>query len=195
MALGEQVADDYRTLKLKLPARPGHAGDPGHHLVVDGKRVRIQLYVKFSCAEYTTNAAGWHGFIDMSTWGGRFKAAGLACTLLHELGHNLGHAYMDKTVDATYGRAPRYAIPGLPFPPGVPDGFGYGGKGHLGPHCATGLTDDERRQPSFRGLRGGCIMFGENNMNGEDVFQYCPRCRETLKATSAMDITRAWERR
>ena len=138
----------------------------------------------------------------MSTFGGNFKTGGLISTLLHELGHNLGQAYADKTVDPTYGRSNGNAIPGIPFPPGVPEGIVYGGKDHLGTHCAAGVSKELRAEPSYAKpyetavkiqQQATCIMFGSGDMNSSTLRSYCDQCRKFIKATDADDLTKHWE--
>lgn len=188
----------YRKIKIKLPKRPGkEATDPGFFLNVNGKQVKIGVYLMLSGAKFQVNAAGWHGFIWMSTFGGRFKTGGLVTTLLHELGHNLGQAYADKSVDATFGRSAANEIPGLPFPPGVPEGVVYGGHNHLGTHCATGVSRSNREKDSFQdpavSSQATCIMFGATDMSEANGKEYCEQCRTFIRATESDNITKAWE--
>jgi hypothetical protein len=164
-------------------------------------KLKLIVYVKFRGAKFTTNGAGWHGFIDMSTFGGKFQTGGLITTLLHELGHNLGQAYANKTVDPTYGRNAKYEIPGIPFPDGVPAGFVYGAHGHTGTHCAGGVPDNLRGEANFQtgpkaadiASKATCIMYGSADMNSATMRTYCENCAKFIRATEADDITKAWE--
>jgi hypothetical protein len=182
--------DDYRSVTVNLPdSKPT---DPGKLLTIDGVKVQLAVSITFIGSKFSANAAGWHGFIDMSTRA-TWATGGLMRTLLHELGHNMGLAYGSKTVDATYGRAAKYEIPGIPFPDGVPTGFVYGGHGHTGMHCAQGLTDDERKEASYGKLTGKCILFGQGDMSKDVTPDYCDLCTEHFRSTEADELTRHWE--
>jgi hypothetical protein len=194
----------YRKIIIKLPKRAGkEATDPGFFLTQGGKRVRIGVKIVFAGAEFTANAGGWHGWINMSTYGGKFKTGGLVATLLHELGHNLGQAYAGKTVDPTYGRTDANAIPGIPFPPGVAEGFVYGGHGHTGTHCVTGVRRNNRANASYTEPNQSavaiqneatCIMFGSGDMNDAKLKEFCEDCRTYIRATEAHNITKVWDK-
>lgn len=187
----------FRKIIVKLPKRAGkEATDPGFFLTIGGRPVRIGVSIKFAGAEITALAGGWHGWINMSTYGGSPKSGGLVSTLLHELGHNLGQAYGNQTTDPDYGRTAANAIPGMPFPPGVAAGVVYGAKGHNGTHCATGLSDANRAEPSFNtaaiAAQAKCIMFGSGDMNSDHMPSFCDQCRTYIRATEAHNLTKVW---
>ncbi len=185
----------WRGFKLKLPT--AGANDPGNFLVdaASGAGLLLEVEVEFNGAKFTTNGMGWHGYLYMSTWAGNFKTGGLCHTLLHEIGHNIGMAYADKTVDPTYGRNAPNAIPGVAFPTGVAVGLVYGGHDHTGTHCAAGLSAAQRGLASFAGLSGSakCIMFGENDMASSKSSVFDETCRTFLRASDCADVHKAWE--
>jgi hypothetical protein len=186
----------WRKVKLKLPARPTHPNDPGHFRTIAGKQIKIGFYVEFEGAAFTTNAAGWHGFIWMGTGGGVYKTGGLVSTLLHELGHNLGQGYTDLTVAPLYGRSNAHAIPGIPFATGVDAGGDkYGDHGHTGAHCAFGVSAPKKAEPTYGGAgfeTASCIMYGAGDMNDADMKTFCPECTTFVKGTDCLSITQHW---
>ena len=56
----------------------------------------------------------------------------------------------------------------------------YVGHRHSGPHCATGLSDDQRREPSYFGQPGTCVMFG--GPSTVQVAQFCAACDVSMRA-------------
>lgn len=187
---------DYQTLEISLPARAGEAGDPGHFLKVDGHDVRIEVYIALRAAYAGANAGGWHGFIDMSTMAGKYATGGLVSTLLHELGHNMGQGYADKTVDLVYGNAAGSEIPGVPFAAGVPGGYLYGDHGHTGVHCAFGVSDGDRGDDPYGAKQmkqAKCVMFGAGDMNSSKLLTFCEKCEPYVKAQDASDLSKHWE--
>jgi hypothetical protein len=199
-----------REVRIKLPARAGaaNAGDPGHFLTqpapggAEGTvKVRIQVSLRFAGGRSTTNGMGWHGYIYASTRLGTHHNNGLACMLLHELGHNLGMAYADKTVDATYGRNAGKKIPGIDFPAGVATGIVYGEKGHKGTHCAAGVgavlrgDADYQSGPNWQAISNAatCTMYGSMDMSQDSARVFDPDCTSFLRASDASSMFVHWE--
>jgi hypothetical protein len=114
----------------------------------------------------------------------------IAIAIFHELGHALGLAVVPEKCNA-------YA-PGVTPTNWVKDndtvynhngnkGHIYVDRGHKGPHCAYGLSDDDKdilKVPDFKTLdddkKGPCLMFGQVNNNMRIGF--CPQCTIYIKA-------------
>jgi hypothetical protein len=193
---------NWQKVKIKLGARPGHLEDPGHYLVVDGHQLKFTVYIEFAGTQLDGLGGGWHGFIDMSTQMGNFNDAGLIGVLVHELGHNLGQAYGDKTADGTFGLAAGNQTPGIPFAAVVPGGYIYGGHAHTGVHCAYGIKDADRTeghtQNSYQAKKffsqAKCAMFGAGDMaSSSPNNKFCKECEPHVKAADASYLKRAWE--
>ncbi|MBU0994986.1 MAG: M15 family metallopeptidase [Proteobacteria bacterium] len=132
----------------------------------------------------------------------------MACTICHELGHNMGMTILS-------GKNP--SPPGLHIPQNVDellaDGSGnygyyyrhrshagetYGSNGvrgpnHTGGHCAFNIAS-RHNLTDMGGQNGTCIMYGE----GGDVVtrtSYCPTCIEFLRGRNLSDIISAWSGR
>ena len=63
----------------------------------------------------------------------------------------------------------------------------YSGKGHVGPHCASGLTGLQRALPDYHAVSGNCVMFGR--LLNIDAF--CGDCASGLRRA---DFRAGWER-
>lgn len=130
---------------------------------------RGEIVLKVNTIEGMT---GGFSFLDHNivtvcsrSWGKLRSESEMQRDIIHEVGHQLNMAcdgsgkFPDKV--ATF----------------------YDGKGHVGRHCNSGLTDIQRAK-SFYGMeelfRSGCVMYGCTN--GKRVF--CPDCAEALKKLS-----------
>jgi outer membrane protein OmpA-like peptidoglycan-associated protein len=142
------------------------------------------------------NGAALKGTIWMNTFAGAASDIGIAGVILHELGHNMGQVYADKSVDATFGRPANQAIPGIPFPKEVPAGIAYGGREHQGTHCACGLKDTTKKEKSYQTAQAfkekNCLMFGASDMESSREYSFCPDCCTYIKAENLSDIRRSW---
>lgn len=105
--------------------------------------------------------------------------------LAHEVGHNLRQAACrEGSTPASY-----YLPPGFTF---ADHPMGYVGKGHLGSHCSTGLTDEERAQGDYTQLRGTCVMFGGTDDTGAAACTgFCDLCKAFGRAVACTDLHRA----
>lgn len=86
----------------------------------------------------------------------------------HELGHTINQVIKSKP-------------PGLE---GTTHGRKYTGKGHQGPHCADGMSDDDfANQASFKShSECKCIMYGENSSQGsKSNGKFCARCTPFIR--------------
>ncbi|MDB5048963.1 MAG: hypothetical protein JWO30_2034 [Fibrobacteres bacterium] len=191
----------WKTIKIKLPDTK--AGFPGHDLPKDGsgqltaggKNVQIDFHILGVGAEFGVNGSALRGDIKMNTFAGEVKPVGMGGVILHELGHNMGQAYANNTTDATFGRKPANAIPGLPFPKDVAAGGDmYGGHQHQGTHCAKGLKDktgdDFNTAKAYKERK--CIMFGGSDMESATVYRFCVDCKTYIKAEILDNIRKSW---
>jgi hypothetical protein len=181
---------DCHTVKFKLPDAIKEW--------MKAKKVKITVFVKLAKFQIPCNAAGWHGYVLMGIDGGQATKEGVVDTFCHEMGHNLGQVYADKSVDPDYGFAPANAIPNLAFAPGVPAGTAYGKLGHIGTHCAFGISATDRQTavtnkdigPYFASAR--CVMYGANDMKSTTMRPFCDECLKALLAIDGSDITKDW---
>ncbi|MFO0607401.1 MAG: hypothetical protein U0324_29825 [Polyangiales bacterium] len=120
---------------------------------------------------------------------------GLTRTLLHELGHCMGQVYGSVASMNIWGRDDDTLIPGVPFPPALPDGAAYEDHDHNGPHCAAHLSGAERQEEHFRPYsdRGGkCVMWGEGDLRAARLEDFCAACQKHLLAEDLRDIVKKW---
>ncbi len=118
----------------------------------------------------------------------------VAQVLLHELGHSVGMTIYDAPTKNTSSGIGVYRLPpGLKPSKAVDEkdkktgrhGNVYVDHGHCGPHCAAGLSDDEKKLARYRGLKGGCILFGGPT---KDTAYFCEQCRTNMKARDLSDF-------
>jgi hypothetical protein len=151
---------DSLSCQLKLPSAA--AGDPGKLLTItreedDGTgtntkvdvtyETQILLEVLVAGVHFNINGNAFGGYINMSARAGTATDQGSAHVIAHELGHNLGQAYIQNlgtgelhdTPPGTDNRGRKTAIPGLPFGKVVPEGPYFAGKGFAGGHCAYAI--------------------------------------------------------
>lgn len=192
---------DWWHIKIKLPDT--HAAFPGKALAKDangqlsdgGKVVRIEMHIQGVGASFGVNGSALQGDIQMNTFAGAVKPVGMGGVILHELGHNMGQAYANNTTDATFGRKPANAIPGIPFPKDVTAGGDiYGGRNHQGTHCAKGLKD--KTAADFNTVKAykerKCIMFGGADMESSTTYRFCADCGKFIKAEVLENIRKNW---
>ncbi|MFP2959628.1 hypothetical protein ACLEPN_17745 [Myxococcus sp. 1LA] len=200
-----------RKFKLKIPnAGPG---DPGHYLNWQGFEHKILITVGLRHFQSGANANAIQGKIRMTPCMGLGTADGVARTLCHEIGHNLGHAYFenkdhgkDKDTETLErdgrGRLAGYQIPGIDFDAYIPAGSFYAGRGHKGAHCAhglkaagllAGLKDDTRFTGPTYQLDTNCVLFGQGDQTKSVKFSYCPECTRYIRASDATTVTKNWK--
>jgi hypothetical protein len=193
---------DCWALELKFPdKKPGYPGakiakDGSGNFVDKGKKIRLSIVIDGIGCVTQFNGYAWKGKIWMNTFGGVKKdPVGMGVVIAHELGHNMGQGYGDKTLDAARGR--KEGIPGIPFPPVVPAGNKYTEHGHRGIHCANGLADKTRAHYDVpRGVsleEHTCIMYGAMDMNSSKEYPYCEECTPFIRGEVLTDIRKAWE--
>ncbi|GHH01016.1 hypothetical protein [Comamonas sp. JC664] len=192
--------DTAKRFKIKLPSVDPQ--DPGQYLTNwNGYEHRIVVTVGLRHFQMGANANALQGKIRMTPCMGLGTAEGVARTLCHEIGHNLGHAYIENKGAATDGRGriTRHQIPGVPFDAFIPAGYFYAGRGHKGAHCAHGLKAAGRdlsvksfNLPGYM-LDTNCVLFGAGNQMNAVPFSYCPECTRYIKASDALDITTNWK--
>lgn len=191
-------------LKIKLPATAGKNNYPAiklnkdahGNLTSDEKRVQIRFNISGCRVVADFNGAALSGNIWMTTFGGNIEENGLGGVLLHELGHNMGQVYADKSADNTFGRPRAKAIPGINFPSAVPAGNVYGSHDHQGTHCAFGLSLATKLLGSYQHASAyterKCIMFGGSDLQSKVEYDYCGDCRSFIKAEDLSDIRKSW---
>ena len=186
-----------KKVKMKLPNRLHQYFSKG------GYEFRLQVLLDLRHFNTGANANALRGKIRLTTMVGMGTPAGVARTLAHEIGHNLGHAYFENKGKATdnRGRVPSRKIPGVDFEPTVPNGAFYAGKGHKGAHCAYGikmkdpkLLDEEKFTSKDHTLDSNCVLYGQGNQNASTEFKYCPLCTKYILASDARDITTDWKK-
>jgi hypothetical protein len=194
---------DCHTLKIKLPSSAEHKNYPANKLPKDasgkltsrGFPVQILINI-FGCyVEADFNGAALEGDIWMTTFAGSSVDNGLGTVLLHELGHNMGQVYANKTTDATFGRPVSNQIPGIPFPPDVNNGgISYGEHDHTGTHCAAGLLNKAAHsfQTAEAFSQATCIMFGASDLKSKKVYDFCGECKTYIKAEDLSSIRKYW---
>ncbi|NVJ07370.1 hypothetical protein HUW63_19265 [Myxococcus sp. AM001] len=188
-----------QAFEVKLPNTD--PTDPGQYLSWNGYEHRIVVTVGLRHFQMGGNANAVHGKIRMTPCMGLGTAEGVARTLCHELGHNLGHAYIENKGEATdrRGRLPKHQIPGIPFDAYIPAGSFYAGRGHKGAHCAHGLkaAGKDLSAKSFVSadyqLDTNCVLFGQGEQAKTVQMSYCPECTLYIRASDALDITTKWK--
>lgn len=187
-------------LKIVFPeTKPSFPGkritkDNTGQFVDKGKVIGLSILLAGVACDTNINGAALHGDIWMNTFVGNADPVGMAGVIAHELGHNMGQAYADNSVDATFGRPPSKPIPGYSFPKGVPEGLVYGEHGHRGTHCAKGVKN--RTVSSFQNKAAfeerTCIMFGASDMASSREYSYCEDCANYIRAENLTDIRKSW---
>ncbi len=133
------------------------------------------------------NGSAWQGR-QMMNLGRPAKPVG--ATICHELGHSMGQTVKQ---DGSFKSS---APDGLPYPAVVPGGEVYDGKGHQGPHCASGLTEDQKNLATYGGIQGTCIMFGAGGDEAEPARDsFCDTCKKYIKARNLTDVKADWDGR
>lgn len=194
---------DHRHVRLKIPAsasadHPGKLLDAAGKLVDKGKKLRLSYTVVGLGLNINMNGAALRGQIWMNTFAGNIHDHGVTGVILHELGHNMGQAYVSNVAGAapTFGRPPAKAIPGVPIPAAVPGGKKYEGKGHQGNHCADGLSATDRAKAAYTAgavfATHKCIMFGASDMKSATKYDFCDECKTAIKAEDLSDIRKKW---
>ena len=189
---------NFKDFKVKLSAG---GANPRALLTVGPFEHQITVTYKMRHFRQGANANAIQGKIRMTPTSGLGTAPGVARTLCHELGHNLGHAYFENKAAATdkRGRAARHKIPGLEFELHLPDGAFYSARGHKGAHCAHGLIQAGKDITAKTFVKSefmldtNCVLFGAGNQLSAVEFKYCEKCLTYIKASDALDITKNWK--
>jgi hypothetical protein len=160
--------------------------------------VRLELTVSLERRRFDFNAQAARGTATFALGDpdrGPAGWQGLTRTLLHELGHCMGQVYGSVADMRVWGRGDGTVIPGVAFPPVVPNGAAYQDHDHNGPHCAHHLTPEERREDHYQpySVRADkCIMWGEGDLRAASNEVYCPACSKHILAEDLRDITKKW---
>lgn len=156
--------------------------------------IRIKLKFKayetlggFSLRDSFVGAIALEGHADLVVAG----------TMLHEIGHK-----MAMTVTGTNAAkvAPGLTAPktvaqnGPPYPKNGNKGHVYVEHGSTGPHCAYGLSDDDKTSAVFNTAilekKATCIMFGVIDMHdGKTRPHFCEECAEHIRARDLQDLS------
>jgi hypothetical protein len=189
-----------RKFKIKVP--DADETEPGYHVgITNGIEIGASIYVYLYHFKQGANANALNGKIRMTPKCGLGTPQGVARTLCHEIAHNLGHAYLQNQGKATDGRGrqAKYKIPDIDFDPCIPTGIYYAGKGHAGPHCASGikkkdpkLLDEKTFTADQYQLDTNCILFGQGDQAKTTEFKFCDDCTRYILASDALDISTNW---
>jgi hypothetical protein len=184
--------------------------------ISSGDYVTLEIELTGLAYGLGTYASALRGDVSMSLqWG--FPHRPLASTILHEAGHNMGMAYINRTkarnektlgtdakisdTDVSFGRPDSSEIPGIPFPTSwVEGGVTYVGRSHTGPHCASGVTaSGPANGATLVGDMGGtaeaeytCIMYGGGDMRVDKAYSFCPDCQTHIRGEDLRDIRKNW---
>ncbi len=191
---------DFRTVAIRFPdSKPNYPGkiiekNIGGQFTDKGAIIGLTIRIRGIACEMDTNGAALNGDIWMNTFAGEAHDVGMAAVIAHELAHNMGQAYADKSIDSVFGRPTAKQIPGVPFPKGVPEGDMYGGKGHQGTHCANGVKNKSAKSfhTTVAALERTCIMFGASGMDDPSEYSFCTDCTSYIKAENISDIRKSW---
>jgi hypothetical protein len=68
----------------------------------------------------------------------------------------------------------------------------YTGHDHTGPHCSTGLSAADVASPTYKGLSGTCVMFGESAVSRHGTF--CSVCDPSVRTRKVvlMSMPSSW---
>lgn len=120
----------------------------------------IDVRVTYRHASGSTNGVSWYNAIWLASANMNSGARGadaMKQTAIHEIGHFIG---MVPAVQATH----------------------YTEHGHKGGHCTEGLSGVDIARASYQGLRGTCIMFGENAASR--LPQFCATCDPSMRKST-----------
>ena len=53
---------------------------------------------------------------------------------------------------------------------------------HVGDHCSQGLSASDKLKPSYSGLNGTCVMFGESANTRKNIF--CADCDPSVRKSA-----------
>ena len=172
--------------------------DETGRFIDNGVNIALTITLEGVACTAPFNGAAYRGDIWMNTFAGNVDDIGVAGVIAHELGHNMGQAYADSSVDKNYGRPKTKPIPGIPFPKAVPQGDVYGERGHRGTHCAKGVKNKSATNYAAKTSSAlkehTCIMFGASDMTDPKEFTFCPDCVLYIQAEDLRDIRKSWTR-
>ena len=102
-----------------------------------------------------------------------YDTQGFCGVFVHELGH---------AVKMCLGETP----PGLSADD---HGRQYTGRGHQGPHCAHGISEEEwSTGQDFRSADGYCVMWGTSYPGSSTPVTFCRRCAPFTKAQGMTEL-------
>lgn len=109
------------------------------------------------------------------------KPKAVAGTIWHEVAHTLDLVNVDHQIGEGIAKPKTIneAEPIVPFQKNGTKGHQYRGHGHLGGHCAYGLTDADKGRSSYIYSKAQCTMFGQNPSSS-----FCPQCIHLLRAAN-----------
>lgn len=213
---------EHRKLRVKALLPGGLGGKIDVHQgwyreLATGAYVQLEIELKGLAYGIGAYASALRGDVTMTLQYGTFPERALASTILHEAGHNMGMAYINRTrtreekargTDATitdddvaFGRLDTSEIPGIAFPLSwIDGGYTYVGRGHTGPHCARGVTNTGPAQPpTLAGDMGTraereftCIMYGGGDMQVDRQYSFCVDCTRYIRGEDLRDIRKNW---
>jgi hypothetical protein len=158
------------------------------------KQVKFNIYIEgrgWNWGNINGCAAG--GVVAMNRYSadiGSVHPIGVTNVIIHEIGHNMGQAYADKSIDSTFGRPASGVVPGIAFP--ASGGNVYGGHGHQGTHCSFGLSATDKASADYGNFFGDCVMFGSDNMMSNAPREFCGECKEYIQAEDLSDVRKKW---
>ncbi len=185
--------DSFKNCKWKATTDAGQKGaiplaDLRVHNVGGSRQRRLSIRLTGDAEKWVKKAAGNEVEVDITYFAGKGPFLGesdgakgflqlivikmpdssINDVMSHELGHTINQVIKSKP-------------PGLE---GTTHGRKYTGKGHQGPHCADGMSDDNfKNLASFKGhAECKCIMYGENSSQGsKSNGKFCARCTPFIR--------------
>lgn len=144
-------AEDYETLKINF------SKIPKRHLLDVWRKVSIKLKLRVIAG--SSNGLSYGNTIWLaggSMYAGNRTGSEKQRTAIHEIGHYIG------MVAAVEGQKNWYE-----------------GKGHQGPHCSQGLSEEQTNRDFYYGLPGTCVMFGESAETR--LGHFCVNCSPSVR--------------
>ena len=133
------------------------------------KPTKAKITFKLRLLESSTNGLSWHNAVWLAHnfMHGKipYTPGGKQSTAIHELGH---------FVDLVNPRQKTWYVE----------------HGHQGPHCSTGLSNNDTMQANYQGLKGTCVMFGEGDPLAKTVNKFCTTCDPSVRESSVRNPQR-----
>lgn len=158
-----RVAGSTDVVQVVLPPEAAAIVGDGQ----DGRHpVKITLKLRVARGPFLGDATGKHQLVVRLA-----DDAAMNGVLVHELGHAIKQALAQ-------------VAPGLDA---ADHGRTYTEHGHVGHHCAFGLTDAEFQEPDYYFKTGKCVMFGGGGSEEGAPPNFCEKCRPFVLA-EACDV-------